>query len=1227
MSTNSARQRGFSSSTFLAGFLPLLCLLLASCGGGGGGGGGSAPVAPSISTQPQNATVSDGQTATFSVTAGGTSPLSYQWRSNGSDIAGATSASYTTPALQLADDGTEYTVVVSNTAGTKTSDVAKLTVNPITPTITAQPANVAVAEGQAAMFSVTASGSATLTYQWKRDSVAISGATGSSYTLPSATLADNGAQFTVTVTNGGGSVTSTAAILSVNANAPVINAQPANVTVSAGQPAMFSVTASGSAPITYQWKVGGVNIVGATNASYTTPPTSLGDSGASFTVAVTNGGGTVTSSPAILTVLAIPPSITAQPQAQSVLDGSSATFSVVASGTAPLTYQWRKNGAAIPGATAATYTATVHMADSGSLYSVAVSNPSGTVVVSGDAPLTVSPAPPAITTQPQSQSVGDGATATFSVVATGTAPLVYQWKKNGVAIGGATSASYTTPVVHVADSGAVYAVSITNAAASGATSNNATLTVTAGAPSIATQPVSQSVQSGSSVTFSVTAAGGAPYTYQWRKDGTDIPGATSASYQIATVSATDAGSYSVVVSNGINPSATSSGATLTVTHTLSLLAGKIGGAGYDDGNGAAATFYNPVGVTSDAAGNLYLSDQFNQLIRKISTTADVTRVAGTPGVAGSTNGAAASAKFNASEQVAVDSDGNIYVADSGNHVIRLITAGGTVSTFAGKVATTGSADGVGGNARFRSPSGIAVYQPAVPGPVTLVVADSGNQTIRLIDVTTANVTTLAGTPGATGTTDDTGALARFRTPLGVAVDQLSGTIYVADSLNQTIRQVTQAGVVTTLAGVPGAAGSTDGIGSSAKFRTPSAVAIDSAGANLYVTDRGNHTIRQVTVPGAVVTTLAGTALARGTADGTGAAARFDTPDGIAVTPAGDVFVSENINNVVRKIDPATGAVTTFAGNVGGRGFANGTGGNARFNNPHFVTSDASGTLYMSDHYNNVVRKITAAGVVTTYASGFNAPYGVAVDPSGNLFVADTNNNLIRKVTPGGAVSIFAGSLTGGFLDGTGAAARFNHPVALATDSSGNVYVGDFDNNAIRMITPAGVVTTLAGSTTGLVGTADGVGTNARFNGPRGLIVEQSTGNIFVTDRNNGTVRLITMPGADVSTYAGTAGAIGFVDGTGAAARFNWPNQPGLDADGNLYVTDSNNHAIRKITPAKVVTTVVGNQPGAPLAYKLVLGDLPSSIDGPSSLAVIPGTPVKLAITDATENSLLIAVLP
>jgi hypothetical protein len=346
--------------------------------------------------------------------------------------------------------------------------------------ITTQPANQSVTPGQTATFSVVASGSGALTYQWKKGGTAIGGATAASYTTPATTSGESGTQFTVVVTDGTGSVTSNPATLTVTATAvaPAITAQPANKTVTAGQTATFSVTATGTAPLTYQWKKNGTAIGGAASASYTTPATIASDNNAQFTVTVTNSVSSNTSNAATLTV-DVPPSITTQPANRTVNAGQTANFSVVAAGTGTLTYQWKKNGAAIGSATAASYTTPATVAsDNGASFTVTVTGTTGSVT-SNAATLTVN-GPPAITAQPASKTVAAGQTATFSVTAAGTGTLTYQWKKGGTAIGGATSSSYTTPATATGDSGSQFTVTVTNSVGS-TTSNTATLTVTAAA--------------------------------------------------------------------------------------------------------------------------------------------------------------------------------------------------------------------------------------------------------------------------------------------------------------------------------------------------------------------------------------------------------------------------------------------------------------------------------------------------------------------------------------------------------------------------------------------------------------------------------------------------------------------------------------------------------------------------------------------------------------------------
>ncbi len=346
------------------------------------------------------------------------------------------------------------------------------------PQIVTQPANQTVTLGAIATFTLSASGTAPLSYQWRANGAAISGATGASYTTAATIASDNGASFTCVVTNSAGSITSTAASLTV-ISPPQITTQPAAQSVTAGLTATFSVTASGAA-LTYQWNRNSVAISGATAATYTTPATTTADNGAVFSVVVTNAAGSVTSAAAALTVTAAAPGaplITTQPANQTVPVGQTATFSVVATGTGTLTYQWKKNAAAIAGATAASYTTPAAAStDSGALFTVVVTNSAGSTTSSG-ATLTVNSAPQ-ITTQPANRTVTVGQTAAFSVVATGTGTLTYQWKKGSTAIAGATSAAYTTPATVIGDNGTTFSVVVTNSVGS-VTSNAATLTVTA----------------------------------------------------------------------------------------------------------------------------------------------------------------------------------------------------------------------------------------------------------------------------------------------------------------------------------------------------------------------------------------------------------------------------------------------------------------------------------------------------------------------------------------------------------------------------------------------------------------------------------------------------------------------------------------------------------------------------------------------------------------------------
>ena len=423
--------------------------------------------------------------------------------------------------------------------------------------------------------------------------------------------------------------------------------------------------------------------------------------------------------------------------------------------------------------------------------------------------------------------------------------------------------------------------------------------------------------------------------------------------------------------------------------------------------------------------------------------------------------------------------------------------------------------------------------------------------------------TLAGLP-LTGSTDATGAAARFAFPEAVAMDA-AGTIYVADTRNHTIRKVTPGGVVTTLAGLAGSSGSTNGTGSAARFNAPSGVAVDEAG-NVYVADLGNYTIRKITSSGSV-STLAGLAGISGSVDGTGAGARFGAPLGVAVDTAGMVYVADSENHTIRKITPG-GTVSTLAGLSGSSGSADGTGSVARFFNPSDLIVDSAGFIYVADRFNHTIRKITPSGAVTTFAgtalfqgsadgtggaASFRFPKGLSVDAAGNVYVADTGNSTIRKITPAAVVTTLAG-LAGnpGNVDGIGSAARFAFPPDVAVDAAGTLSVADANNSTIRRITPDATVSTLAGPADS-GGSVDGPGVSARFSNPNGVAVD-AAGNVYVADTQNQTIRKITRTGI-VSTFAGLPGVPGSAEGLGGAARFSNPYGVTVDTAGNVYVAD------------------------------------------------------------------------
>jgi streptogramin lyase len=332
----------------------------------------------------------------------------------------------------------------------------------------------------------------------------------------------------------------------------------------------------------------------------------------------------------------------------------------------------------------------------------------------------------------------------------------------------------------------------------------------------------------------------------------------------------------------------------------------------------------------------------------------------------------------------------------------------------------------------------------------------------------------------------------------------------------------------------GTIGSADGTGNAAHFDSPAGIAIDSSSGNLFICDKQNETIRMVT-PGGVVTTLAGSVGQIGATDDTGSNARFNQPTGICVGSGGDVYVADFGNDTIRKVTPA-GVVTTLAGTAGTTGSTDGTGATALF----------------------------------------GGPYGVAIDSSGNVYVAEFGNCIIRKITQAGVSSTIAGiANTSGSTDGNGTNALFANPSGIAIDGSGNLYVCDTNNNTIRKITSSGDVTTIAG-TAGTSGAVDGVGPAARFNQPRAVTID-SNGNLYVADTGNSAIRKIASDGT-VTTLAGLPNQFAVIYGTGAQVIFDVPTGVVVDGTGNLYVTEQLADLVAKGALATSEAPTITTQP-------------------------------------------------
>ena len=591
-----------------------------------------------------------------------------------------------------------------------------------------------------------------------------------------------------------------------------------------------------------------------------------------------------------------------------------------------------------------------------------------------------------------------------------------------------------------------------------------------------------------------------------------------------------------------------------------------GTAGHLDGPAATARFHSPYGIATDGTNYLYVTCTGSYTVRRVSlsdgSVETLAGIAGTYGFADSTSGLSATFGDPRGLAYVPGPPAALYVCDSNYHTIRKITLAGSyeVTTFAGTAGSSGEADDIGPAARFNNPYGLAA------GGASLWVADRSAHRIREIILSTAQVITRAGDYYSSGYQNGTGSAARFYNPQEVAVS--GNTLYIADSYNHALRAMnTSTYAVTTLTGANGN-GYSDGGPAAARFSYPSGMAL--SGTSLYVSDI-NQVIRRVDTGSRNTLTLAGCAGHSGVWNGTGTGAVLHYPLGI--TTDGDYLYTTDSYHTVRKTDRTTGAVTTLAGSPGNPGNSDGFGSSAFFYNPHGITSSGN-YLYLCDRSNHTIRKIDkATGEVSTFAGSpgasgyvdaagsdarFSAPQGITSDGQ-NLYV--TEYLTIRKINISTAeVTTLAGSTEGsGDTDSSnGPEARFNWPMGITTDG-GKLYVCDQGNRLIRTVDLASTeVATLAGLS-GVSGTADGTGASARFVSPNYITCDGTY--LYVTDSN--AVRRIHIASREVLTIAGSDSSGAWADGTGGAARFYTPL--GITTDGgSLYVCDSTNHVIRKI---------------------------------------------------------------
>jgi uncharacterized protein (TIGR03437 family) len=631
------------------------------------------------------------------------------------------------------------------------------------------------------------------------------------------------------------------------------------------------------------------------------------------------------------------------------------------------------------------------------------------------------------------------------------------------------------------------------------------------------------------------------------------------------------------------------------TGVISVVAGNgLSSGGGDGGLAVGASLGNPQGLAFDSSGNLYIADEANNNVRKVDTNGIITTVAGGGGASGlGDGGLATQAGLSWPTGVAIDKAGDLYIAEYANNRIRMVAAGtGIISTIAGTGPTGYSGDGgPATKATFTYPTGVAVDSSG-----NVYVADSDNCVIRKISPS-GIISTVAGNGPTFGYGGDNGPAtkAQLGSIGGVAIDA-SGNLYIADTGNERIRYVSASGIITTIAGTGAIGFSGDGSpATGATLDDPAAVAVDSSGA-VYVADMANNRIRRF-VSGGNIATFAGTAVSAGDG-GASTQARLDNPMSVAVDSSGNLYIADPSANRIRKVAPS-GTITTLAGNgEAAYGGDHGPGPEAALNYPDAVAVDSAGNVYIADARNERIRRVDAStGIITTFAGNGSCCYAgagtggdggpataatlelttsVAVDGAGNVYLVDmvSNNHInapraIRRVTTDGKINVWAGGATTtiGYSGDGGSPlqAEFGYSISIAAGSDGTLYIADTSNNRIRKIDPAGsTISLLAGN--GQYGDSGngGPALSASVTGPTSVALD-AAGNLYIGE--TGVVRQIT-PSGVIGPYAGNDRASFSGDGGPAlSASITGVDGLAVDSGNNLYLADNGNRRIRQVQPA------------------------------------------------------------